>query len=591
MHHMKKKRGNARIAACLIAVLLMTGGAGCTVPSAEVNVKAAKPPSKTASGYESPFYYFSRAQFEMLHDELEKAIEHLVKAISLDPNSIYLKKELATLYLHLDESEKAFGIMEDILALQPDDIETLTIYGKMHQIAERNAEAKKIYSKIINLDPRQKQIYLLLGGLFLNDGDFDNAEAVYSTLRRQFPDFYLSHFYLAKVYAAQNRFFDAERELLQTIELNPDVIEPRFDLINLYQSAPGNNTDTVSQIIAIYQDILEMDPENIRAKLELGLLYEQNDMPDKAEFIFSALAEESFGNDKLLRKMVQLYMEPEKYQEAGILLENILEYTMEDAGGDVSELYYIAGIAFHETRQMEKAVRHLKQVSRESIFYQKAALHIAYLYLEQDRVADAMAHLETVIRNVPGATEIIFYLGALYEENNDYQRAETLFKRGLTLKPDDAQYLFRLGVIYDKQGNKSDAIEKMKQVIKLKPDHFNALNYLGYTYAEMKIHLKEAERLIREALKYKPDDAYITDSLGWVYFQKGNYRQALIYLEKTVELSSETPDPVLLEHLGDVYLKLNRKQDALKTYQRALELDSTDRRSELEEKIQQLTFE
>jgi tetratricopeptide (TPR) repeat protein len=583
---MKKKRGNFRIVVCLIAVLLMTGGAGCTVPATRVELKTEKSPSSPESDYESPFYYFSMAQFEIINNELEMAMEHLAKAIWLDPDSIYLKKELATLYLHLDKSEKAFGIVEDILVLQPDDVETLKIYGKMLQIAGKNEEAKKIYTKIINLDSRQKQIYLLLGGLFLDDRDFDNAETVYSTLRRQFPDFFLAHFYLGKVYAAKNRFFDAERELLKTIELNPDIIEPRFDLINLYQSAP-EKMDTTSQISSIYQDILEMDPENIQAKLALALFYEQNNMSDKAEFIFSSLAEESLSNDMLLRKMIQLYIEPKKYQEAGILLENILQYTMEDTTGDVSELHYIAGIAFCETKQLEKAIDHLEQVSRESVFYQKAALHIAYLHIEQNRMPDAMAHLENVIQNIPEAAEIIFYLGVLYEESNDYKKAETLFQRGLALKPDDTEYLFRLGVIYDKQGNKLDAIEKMKEVIKLEPDHFNALNYLGYTYAEMNIHLEEAESLIRKALKYKPDDAYITDSLGWVYFQKGEYRKALFYLEKAVQMA-KTPDAVLLEHLGDVYLKLNRKQDALKTYQRALKLDKTGRISEIEKKIRQI---
>ncbi len=65
----------------------------------------------------------------------------------------------------------------------------------------------------------------------------------------------------------------------------------------------------------------------------------------------------------------------------------------------------------------------------------------------------------------------------------------------------------------------------MKEVIKIDPEHAGALNYLGYTYAEMGIHLDQAMDLITRALRIQPEDGYITDSLGWVYFQKQNYEQ------------------------------------------------------------------
>jgi tetratricopeptide (TPR) repeat protein len=98
--------------------------------------------------------------------------------------------------------------------------------------------------------------------------------------------------------------------------------------------------------------------------------------------------------------------------------------------------------------------------------------------------------------------------------------------------------------------------------------------------------LDEAERLIKEALKYKPDDGYITDSLGWVYFKKGLYNKSLQYLEKAVKLVPD--DPVILEHLGDVYLKLKEKEKALQYYKLALSKKKDDD-SELQKKIRQLS--
>ncbi len=108
----------------------------------------------------------------------------------------------------------------------------------------------------------------------------------------------------------------------------------------------------------------------------------------------------------------------------------------------------------------------------------------------------------------------------------------------------------------------------MRRVIALEPQNASALNYLGYTYADLGQNLDEAEQLILEALKYKPDDGFITDSLGWVYYKKGDYQKALAYLKKASEIVPE--DPVILEHVGDAYLKLNDKPNALKYYQKSL---------------------
>jgi tetratricopeptide (TPR) repeat protein len=140
-------------------------------------------------------------------------------------------------------------------------------------------------------------------------------------------------------------------------------------------------------------------------------------------------------------------------------------------------------------------------------------------------------------------------------------------------------------VVYDKMGRKQDSINAMKTVVRIKPDNADALNYLGYTYADLGINLEEAENLIQNALKLKPEDGYITDSLGWVYFKRGQYNQALQYLMKAVGLVPD--DPVILEHLGDVHRMLNNTPKALDYYRRSLENSSKNKQS-IEKKIKSI---
>ncbi|HEX7371720.1 MAG TPA: tetratricopeptide repeat protein, partial [Thermodesulfobacteriota bacterium] len=83
------------------------------------------------------------------------------------------------------------------------------------------------------------------------------------------------------------------------------------------------------------------------------------------------------------------------------------------------------------------------------------------------------------------------------------------------------------------------------------------------------------------------DDGYITDSLGWVYFRKGEIGRAVAELEKAHQLAPE--DPVIAEHLGDAYAKQNETEKALQMYERALQLDP--KKAEVQEKIKKLRKE
>lgn len=130
-------------------------------------------------------------------------------------------------------------------------------------------------------------------------------------------------------------------------------------------------------------------------------------------------------------------------------------------------------------------------------------------------------------------------------------------------------------MIYDKWGRKDDSIAAMKTVIQLEPENANALNYLGYTYADMGTQLDEAERLIRKAVALKPGDGYITDSLAWVYYKRGQYEKALPLLEQAVNLVPD--DPIIREHLGDVYAKLGMTEKALKSYRQSIKNGHTDK--------------
>jgi tetratricopeptide (TPR) repeat protein len=116
--------------------------------------------------------------------------------------------------------------------------------------------------------------------------------------------------------------------------------------------------------------------------------------------------------------------------------------------------------------------------------------------------------------------------------------------------------------------------EWLEQVLDEFPDDISAMNDLGYLWADRGEHLERAERMIRRAVKEEPANNAYRDSLGWVLFRLGRIPDALAELEKAAAV--EKPDAVILDHLGDVYAKIGRRDKAQDAWRRAVELFKSD---------------
>jgi tetratricopeptide (TPR) repeat protein len=140
-------------------------------------------------------------------------------------------------------------------------------------------------------------------------------------------------------------------------------------------------------------------------------------------------------------------------------------------------------------------------------------------------------------------------------------------------------------VVYGEADRFEESIEYMNRALEENPDNASALNYIGYTWAERGVNLDEAESKIRRAVELRPEDGYIADSLGWVYYMRarpliedGRHREARKFIERAIEELERADaltggDPVVSEHLGDTYLLLDDKQRALDKFEEALRLE------------------
>ena len=70
---------------------------------------------------------------------------------------------------------------------------------------------------------------------------------------------------------------------------------------------------------------------------------------------------------------------------------------------------------------------------------------------------------------------------------------------------------------------------------------------------------------------YSNNGAYI-DTLGWLEYRQGKFDQALVDLLRAAQKLTHD-DPVVFEHIGDTFAKMNKIAQAVDAWQKALNLD------------------
>ncbi len=106
----------------------------------------------------------------------------------------------------------------------------------------------------------------------------------------------------------------------------------------------------------------------------------------------------------------------------------------------------------------------------------------------------------------------------------------------------------------------------MEKLLQQNPEHADALNFIAYTWTAQGVNLKDAESMLKRALKLKPNSPFILDSMGWNQFMLGHQSEALVYLEKAVSLKAD--EQAILEHLVEVYAKSQMPERAAATKMR-----------------------
>ena len=520
-------------------------------------------------------YYYLESRIHIKNKDYAKAIESLKKAMVKDPDSFILTRDLGRLYLREKNNKKALELAEKLVLKNPDNVDGLLLFVQLKKDGLDEKELIKILNRILSLDPENKETFLRLAKIYIDKNDNTEALVVLKKMVARFPDYYVAWFYLGEAYLAEKQYELAKIQYLKTIEIEPDIVEPRFQLIKIFslQNTPENN----QKILKTYNEILEIEPNNYRAQLGMALHHYKNNNKVAAATLFTKLGQAVDSDSRIIMTAVNEYISGKKYEDALIVFSRMLKGNPEN-----QTLNFFTGMAYEEIEDFKNAILYYLKIKPGHSQYKKTLLNIAFLYQKSGKTQEAINYLENKYKAFPKDIDIIIYLASFYEKNKAWEKAMGLLKTGLVNSPENTSLLFRLGAVQDSAGFKQDCISTMKKILEIDPKDASALNYLGYSYADLDINLDEALLLIKRALEIKPDDGYITDSLGWVYYKRGEYEKAIQYLKKAAELTSF--ETIITDHLGDAYHSAKKFKKALDTYKKAI----TNAKDEDKKKIAEL---
>lgn len=397
---------------------------------------------------------------------------------------------------------------------------------------------------------------LALGWAELGDGKMTEALAHFDEVARLrgFEAYGLYHKALALALAGD---FEGADKILSgketgALTLNRRGVIAHAQILSQLERGP--------EALALLDKAFGTEPEpiadDLRAKLQAGttLTFDAVRTPRDgiAEVFFSVatlLSGEADPAFTLMNARIAAALRPD-HTEALLLTANMLENIGQfDLAVEVLGAFKPDNPAFYSA-----------EISRADALYQAG---------RKDAAIEAM---QTLARGYPNLIQVQSALGDMLRREERWAEALPAYDAAIDLLTGDEPgawvLYFSRAICYERQKDFDAADVDFRKALEINPKQPQVLNYLGYSLVERGKNLDEALTMIEAAVKVQPDAGYILDSQAWAYFQLGRYADALVPMEKASLL--EPVDPVVTDHLGDVYWMNGRKREAEFQWHRAL---------------------
>jgi tetratricopeptide (TPR) repeat protein len=308
------------------------------------------------------------------------------------------------------------------------------------------------------------------------------------------------------------------------------------------------------------------------------------------------------GHVQALMILGDAYLAKQDLEKSATVLRGLAQAIPNDP-----QILYRLGILSMERGQNNQAISHFESALAADARFIKPLEMIADRQVAEGKVDLAIRRVSAHLQVIPDHPGLYSYYGTLLEKSGLIDKAETAYLQAIRLDERNLGAYINLGNLYQKRGRNDEAIAKYEAALTRDP-RLNSARMLLASIYEQKNDYGKAQSLYNEiltrsprfapaannlaflilrqggnidvALSYAqiareelPNDPYVADTIGWIYYQKNVFKRATSLLQEASDkLASH---PMIQYHLGMALLKSGDKANARKKLEAALVIDNT----------------
>ena len=490
----------------------------------------------------SEAYYYLARYYDFLKNK-DKALAYSEKAAQLEPDNVTYLETLANTYIGRRQYDKAIDAMEHIYSKNSEREDVLSLLVQLYEQQQDYEGAIRTLTRLETMEGKSERLSMAKSELYTRKGDKKAAINEMKQLADQYPN-------------------DQNYRCLYgtTLYLNGQQ----------------------KKAVAIYNDILKIEPDNRSA--QMALLSHYNEIGDSVQA-------RQWLDRMLMNKNATT-------QDRVLLLRQVIGES-ERNGGDSTQVLRL----FHRVLNLPQAdadlaifcatYMNLKKMPNDSIspiLERALALEpanaaarlqlVSYAWQAEDRDR-VIALCQDARQYNPDEMAFYYYQGIAYFQKDQLDQALNAFQNGIgviTAQSDPAivsDFYAVMGDILHQKGQAREAFVAYDSCLVWKEDNIGCLNNYAYYLSELGEQLDKAEQMSYRAIKAEPKNSTYLDTYAWILFMQKRYSEAKIYIDQTLQYDTDT-SAVLLEHAGDIYYQAGDAARALEYWRQALEQAEKD---------------
>jgi tetratricopeptide (TPR) repeat protein len=441
----------------------------------------------------------------------DEAIQVFQSILKDQPEFASARYRLGEIYLERKENDKVSEQVEELLAVNNTDAQALLLRARI-KIQENNAEdAVKDLEEILKKQPSLKSALFYMAQARLALGQTDEARAFIGDLEKYHPTYLYSK--LLQIQASftaneseralqqSNQLLETTKTARPTAETNAQELEELRVRALIARGSAYLDLGRLSESRADFQEVQRLSPNSSNAYVNLARVSSAGGNQIEAIGFYEKALSIDVKNFDALSGLINVFKQQGQYAQAHAQIDKAINNASKN---DLPALHYLKSDVFHTEKNLASAEAELQKAIELDENYLPAYSAFALLLVEQNQADRAIGQYKKIVE-----------------------------------KKQSASVYTLLGMLEDARQNLDEAEKNYRKALEIAPESQIAANNLAWNIAAYdRGNLDEALKLAQTNVSKNLSNAGFYDTLGWVYYKKSLYAQAVEQMKKAVALDA-----------------------------------------------------